>query len=215
MTPKEKADELYVGYWHLTNDSRIAIDEILNFNPINQIIINFVSTSIQSIIEFEELGTEEKNIQIYIATERSFAKNREILIKHKLLKVLLPNWNDPSKMISTLVQIDNYLNHKYKDLIRRKVAQMVPPFNLIRDLVLENSKDLEKIIEDKEQLKIEINKILNTKYSETKEKVIRATKRSIIYIFLTKMVLAILIEVPLDILFGSINYLVLSINIYF
>jgi hypothetical protein len=24
MTPKEKADELYVGYWYLTNDSRIA-----------------------------------------------------------------------------------------------------------------------------------------------------------------------------------------------
>jgi hypothetical protein len=39
MTPKEKADELYVGYWYLTNDSRIAkkcaliaIDEILNFD---------------------------------------------------------------------------------------------------------------------------------------------------------------------------------------
>ena len=36
MTPKEKADELYVGYWYLTNDSRIAkqcaliaVDEIL------------------------------------------------------------------------------------------------------------------------------------------------------------------------------------------
>jgi hypothetical protein len=36
MTPKEKADELYVGFWHLTNDSRIAkqcalipVDEIL------------------------------------------------------------------------------------------------------------------------------------------------------------------------------------------
>ena len=24
MTPKEKAEELYVGYWYLTNDSRIA-----------------------------------------------------------------------------------------------------------------------------------------------------------------------------------------------
>ena len=24
MTPKEKADELNVGYWYLTNDSRIA-----------------------------------------------------------------------------------------------------------------------------------------------------------------------------------------------
>ena len=37
MTPKEKADELNVGYWYLTNDSRIAkqcaliaVDEILN-----------------------------------------------------------------------------------------------------------------------------------------------------------------------------------------
>ena len=24
MTPKEKAEELYVGYWYLTNDSRIS-----------------------------------------------------------------------------------------------------------------------------------------------------------------------------------------------
>ena len=37
MTPKEKAEELYVGYWYLTNDSRIAkkcaliaVDEVKN-----------------------------------------------------------------------------------------------------------------------------------------------------------------------------------------
>ena len=37
MTPKEKAEELHVEYWHLTNDARlakqcalIAVDEILN-----------------------------------------------------------------------------------------------------------------------------------------------------------------------------------------
>lgn len=36
MTPKDKADEIYVGYWRLTNDSRIAkqcaliaVDEII------------------------------------------------------------------------------------------------------------------------------------------------------------------------------------------
>jgi hypothetical protein len=36
MTPKEKADELHVGYWRLTNDSRVArqcallaVDEII------------------------------------------------------------------------------------------------------------------------------------------------------------------------------------------
>jgi hypothetical protein len=37
MTPQEKADELHVGYWRLTNDSRIAkqcalmaVNEIIN-----------------------------------------------------------------------------------------------------------------------------------------------------------------------------------------
>ena len=36
MTPKEKADELYVGYWYLTNDSRIA--KQCTMIAINQII---------------------------------------------------------------------------------------------------------------------------------------------------------------------------------
>lgn len=40
MTPQEKADELYVGYWRLTNDSRIAkqcalmaVDELYRIAP--------------------------------------------------------------------------------------------------------------------------------------------------------------------------------------
>jgi hypothetical protein len=40
MTPKEKAEELYVGFWRLTNDSRIAkqcaliaVDEIMKAIP--------------------------------------------------------------------------------------------------------------------------------------------------------------------------------------
>jgi hypothetical protein len=40
MAPKEKADELHVGYWRLTNDSRIAkqcaliaVDELYRIAP--------------------------------------------------------------------------------------------------------------------------------------------------------------------------------------
>jgi hypothetical protein len=36
MTPEEKADELYVGYWRLTNDSRIAKQSALVL--VNEII---------------------------------------------------------------------------------------------------------------------------------------------------------------------------------
>ena len=43
QTPKEKAEELYVGYWYLTNDSRIAkqcaiiaVNEILRINSVDK-----------------------------------------------------------------------------------------------------------------------------------------------------------------------------------
>ncbi len=43
MTPKEKAEELNVGFWYLTNDSRIAkqcaliaVDEILSIKIVRK-----------------------------------------------------------------------------------------------------------------------------------------------------------------------------------
>lgn len=191
------------------------IDEILNFNPINQIVINFVSTTLESIIEFDEPDKVVKSIQIYIATERSFAKNNEILIKYKLLKVLLPKWSDSTKLFSTLTEIDSHLNYKLKDHLRRKVMQVVSPFNLIKDLVVEHTEDFLLLTNEKESLKTKIVEVLETKYKQTKNKVLRASTRSIIYIFLTKMVFAILIEVPFDILLGKVNFVVLGINILF
>lgn len=191
------------------------IDESLNFDPESQIVINYVSSTLESIIKFDEENKSTKSIQTYIATERSFARNSEILIRYKLLKALLPKWNDPVKLLQILDTIDGHLNYKHKDLIRRKVSQISAPFNLIRDLVTENTKELDELTNDSDKLNSKLTEILNKKYQETKDKVVRASKRSIVYIFLTKMVMAILIEIPFDILIGSINFVVLAINVLF
>lgn len=207
--------EKYRDFHELVGLCACEIDEILNFNPINQIIINYVSSVLNSIININEKDTVLKNIQIYIAVERSFAKNNEILIKYKLLKVLLPNWNDKTKLQTTLIKIDEYLNYKDRDILRRRVTQMSAPFNLIRDLIIQESDNLEELTSSKDNLKLKVVELIEKKYTETQSKVLRASQRSIIYIFLTKMVLAMMIEIPLDILLGKINYLVLSINVLF
>lgn len=200
------------------------IEENVSFNPINQILINFVSSSLLPRIDFNEDDMAIKSMQIYIATERSFAKNSEILISFRLLKVIYPTWKGPKVNLSesdlenlskTLLLIDDHLNYKFKDLLRRKVAQIVPPFNLIRELVENSPEDLEKITSNPEELEENAIEILELRYRQTHDKVMRASKRSIVYIFLTKMVLALLIEIPFDIFFGKIDYLVLGINILF
>lgn len=200
------------------------IEENVSFNPINQILINFVSSSILPRIDFDENDMATKSMQVYIATERSFAKNNEILISYRLLKVLNPNWKGPketfleedlSKLFETLTIIDNHLNYKYKDLLRRKVSQMAPPFNLIRELVENTPDSLKETISNPDVLVKKATEILEIRYRQTQDKVMRASKRSIIYIFLTKMILAISIEIPFDIIFGKLNYSVLAINILF
>ncbi len=209
LVPNSNKSSLLVGL------CACEIDESLNFEPENQIIINYVSSALESIIDFDENDKSIRSIQIYIAVERSFAKNSEILIRYKLLKVFLPKWNDTSKLFQVLDTIEGHLNYQYKDLLKRKVSQISPPFTLIKDFVLENIDNLDELTNDKKNLNEKLTETLLQKYNSTKSKVIRASKRSIVYIFLTKMVLALLIEIPFDILLGSINFVVLSINVLF
>lgn len=209
LIPNSNKSSLLVGL------CACEIDESLNFEPENQIIINYVSSALESIIDFDENDKSIRSIQIYIAVERSFAKNSEILIRYKLLKVFLPKWNDTSKLFQVLDTIEGHLNYQYKDLLKRKVSQISPPFTLIKDFVLENIDNLDELTNDKKILNEKLTETLLQKYNSTKSKVIRASKRSIVYIFLTKMVLALLIEIPFDILIGSINFVVLSINVLF
>lgn len=200
----------------LTGLCACEIDEILNFEPTNQILINYFVQILNKQIQIELTDERQKNIQIYIAVERGYAKNSEMLIRYKLLKALYPNWKkeDNSLMFSRLDEIENYLNYENRDLIRRKVVQMSPPLNLIRDFIITNKEKLTDDFDEK-YLIDNISPLLDERYKSTKDKLIRASKRSIIYIFLTKMVLAILIEIPFEILFGKINYFALLTNIVF
>lgn len=211
----KKIIEKYRDFEQLVGLCACEIDELLNFNPLDQIIINYVSQTLLTLVEIKELDEKNKQIQIYIATERCFAKSNEVLIKYKLLKVLLPNWNNKLKLHETLSIIDEYLNYKGKDRLRRSVSKLIPPFNLIKDLLIREQFNLSNIFENKDLLKDKLKDILEEKYVETKNKLIRATKRSIIYIFLTKVLLALVIEIPFDVIFGNVNYTALLINILF
>lgn len=189
------------------------IDESLAFNPFPQIMANYVFDSLNKRIDINESDIRVKNIILYIACERVFSKNDDISISYKLLKVLLPNWTDSSTLFQTLDEIDNFLNNPIGPILKRKITNLIPPFNLIRDLAHES--DFEKILKDPELLDKKSSELLNQKYIDASSKLLRASKRSIIYIFLTKMVFALLVEIPFELFFGRLNYFVLVINILF
>jgi hypothetical protein len=85
-------EERIIGEW-LLELAGCEIEESLVFNPFPQLLINFVSQSMQPRITI--IGEENervRDIQVYIAVERVFAKNSEMFISYHLLKAILPEW---------------------------------------------------------------------------------------------------------------------------
>jgi hypothetical protein len=209
----------------LLNLAGCEIEESLVFNPYPQLLINFVSESLQPRIKIAGTIDEKlKDIQVYIAVERAFAKNSEIFISYHLLKALLPEWfkvesseakNIFPKLLETKKEVDRNLTFPVAAEVKREISRMTAPFNVIREMVIRNPEMFLKSVESKEEFKKSASELLTKLYAENRGKSIRASTRSIIYIFLTKMVLAVALELPFDLLVGRANYMALAINLIF
>ncbi|MCX6704642.1 MAG: hypothetical protein NTZ07_04360 [Candidatus Woesebacteria bacterium] len=201
------------------------IEENLVFNPYPQLLINFVSGSMQSRIKIAgEAGDRVRDIQVYIATERVFAKNSEIFITYHLLKAMLPGWfgnksGDAGRLFPILLEtkkeIDCDLQYLLAPDIKREITKFIAPFNVIREMVIRNPGGFEKSVADKEAFGVSAKETLEELYKENRGRLMRASTRSIIYIFLTKMIFGLALELPFDIFVGKTNYIALVINLIF
>lgn len=201
------------------------IEEHLVPKSTAQLLINYVYQTLRPRIEFpEEKDQQTKDFQVYIAVERSFAQNNELLISYRLLKIFFPEWIKAQaektadlfpKLTESYRLINNQLNYYLKDQIRRIVSRRVPPFNLIRDLIEQSPQEFIETVGDEKVLEDKAVDMLLERYHETSSKLVRAAQRSIIYIFLTKMVFALLLEYPVDLYLGKTNYKALAINAIF
>jgi len=225
----------YSAAFSLTKDKELSewlldlagceIEESLVFNPYPQLLINFVSQSMQSRIKISGEGEDRiRDIQVYIATERVFAKNSEIFITYHLLKALLPGWfgnksGDTGKLFPVLLttkkEIDRDLQYPLAPDIKREITKYIAPFNVIREMVIRNPENFEKRVADKETFSVSAKETLEELYKENRGRLMRASTRSIIYIFLTKMIFGLALELPFDIFVGKTNYIALIINLIF
>ena len=213
-----------LGEW-LLDLAGCEIEESLVFNPYPQLLINFVSGSMQSRIKIFGVEDERvRDIQVYIATERVFAKNSEIFIAYHLLKAMIPGWFGKKSddvagffptLLSTKKEIDRDLAYPLAPDIRREVTKVIAPFNVIREMVVRNPENFEKNVADKEAFGILAKETLEELYKENRGRLMRASTRSIIYIFLTKMIFGLSLELPFDIFVGKTNYIALGINLIF
>jgi hypothetical protein len=113
--------------------------------------------------------------------------------------------------------INDQVSHPLAGQLNRLISRYNICFTILTDVIKDDPVGVYEMSQiDPLAFPRTIKKYCNRRYQSSKKKLRRAAIRSIIYIFITKMVLVVILEVPFTLWFGqTLNYLSLAINVSF
>ncbi|HCR81429.1 hypothetical protein A2875_02600 [Candidatus Gottesmanbacteria bacterium RIFCSPHIGHO2_01_FULL_46_14] len=199
------------------------IEETIVSPKKREALVNFLYQAVRPKITIPAKPAEFSNMQTYIAVERSYAQSDDALILYHLIRITQPSWQelqtppeaDAHSFLGTLSLSQAALRDPIAESVTRYVRRQVPPFLILRDVFLEQS-NIRALIENQALFEQKLAQTATRRYLEIGAKVRRAVVRSIIYIFLTKMIFALALEAPVDIFITKrIAYIPLAINTLF
>lgn len=185
----------------------------------------FIYQILRQKIKIEELTEEKKDAYFLVAIEKVFQKSDKPYIHYHLFTTFYKPLSDFSNkelekfsvdLPKIFKKIDEITNNSYVDNLIKFVRKQLPPFIILFSLIKNKFKNIEEILTNKEKLWIEVDQICREKYQKLKERVKNLAIRSFIYILLTKMIFALILEFPLSKYFyGQVEYQSILINTLF
>ncbi len=171
----------------------------------------------------DDLSDHEKSIQMYLAVHRALTKSDEHIMRYHLLLREFPAWrNADEAMVAVFAEkfwhlyqeVEKHLQFPDRFALYRTMQKQIAPFEILKELIVREKDSAETILKDPAATEQKVREICQIRYAQIQTKVRRGTVRSIIYIFITKVVFALLIEIPYDIMvIGNLEYLPLAINV--
>lgn len=203
------------------------IEEVLNPSEKREAFTNYVYQILRPNVSKADFDSEvERDTQVYIAVERAFAHSDDAMIRYHLLKLMIPeitkvNWKTAAdsllpSLYAVYKDIEKALNHPFTDKVRNTIKKQIASFLILRDIFEQNSHSIEAILSDETKLKHKVDEVCRKRYDESGGRLRRTAIRSFIYILLTKVILAMLIELPYDqYVLHQISYFPIIVNVVF
>ncbi len=176
-------------------------------------------------IKGDGLTIREKNVQLYIAIHKDLVVSDENIINFHLFQLYFPDWSQADERLVAYVAdkfpsiyhgIKEHLKYPDGSKIRIAMRKELAIFKILKDIIFNPDLDLTELIADPELLKLEATKSLDAMNKRIRSKIRRSSVRAIFYIFLTKMVLAVILEYPYDlIVMHHVKWIPLAINVFF
>jgi len=205
------------------------IEEILD-PPIKQIsLLDYAFQSMserielsQSAIEKYQLTNEEKNTLIYIACQKSLLKFDEPLIAYHLFKLQYPNWKElgenqnyvAKNIYSIKKNIEKEFNHPAMSQFYEICKKYNAAYLVLGDVITDDQIQADKLLQNPEEFEKAIAAAYDKREKIVKKRVKRAAFYATLSIFLSKVLIVLALEIPLDKYFeGGFSYSSLLINV--
>ncbi len=237
----EKYDLLYTGvenqkgfqsalglYDWIVNLAACELEETLV--PANKMkaLVRFMFDEVKARIEIvshNELSEEEKSLQLFLAVNRSLVKSDKPMLEYLILKLWYADWkNDYHLFLPQFIDqifvikqaINSQINHRLANKLLQACRRYAMMIIILRDVIYEDIRNAENLADDPKLLESKIREVCQTKYSETKRRLKTQIFRAIIYVFLTKMLIAMIVEIPFDMyLLHTFSWIAAAVNVAF
>lgn len=191
----------------------VAIERILQPQPTNDSLIGFAFNHYAEAIErknFAELSEDDFNIAVFCASMRSIFNSDQATTMSVWLSLTLKSGTSIQDFVKACEQVDKWFDAPQTNKLGRIINRYGAPVRSINEVVqsnpeitLNNSRDFMQLLEE----------TVVTQYSITQNKLQKSVKRAVIFIFLTKLLTGIAIEIPYDLfIFGKIAYIPFAIT---
>lgn len=190
-------------------------------------LIEYMAESMKEKIEIKgvQLTEEEKTQQIYVAVQKALFKMDNAFITYTLLKKMYHDWKALSKnnpllqeitinIYSIWNKIEKIFKHPLTERLYRVCERYDTPYLIVGDVISENPEKAAEEIKNPEALESKIKWAYNKRQSTLGRRIQRAAIYATLSIFVTKILLATLIEIPFDkYVTGEFSPFVLGLNI--
>ncbi|MFN4212941.1 MAG: hypothetical protein ACK4FL_03205 [Microgenomates group bacterium] len=185
----------------------------------------FIYQVLRKKIKIEGLSEQQKDAFFLVAIEKVYRKSDKPYQRYHLFTTFYKPLNKYSleelkkfayKLTNVFKKIDEMIANPYVDGLIKFARKQLPPFLILFDIIKLKFNDIDNLLTNKEQLWSEVDLVCREKYQQLGKRISNLAIKSFIYILLTKMLFALILEYPLSrYIYGEVNNTSIIINSLF
>ncbi len=168
-------------------------------------------------------SAQEIDIQLYAACRRALVGSDNEMLAHALWLMYVPEWDTEAAPRSLAARVPSITDAIARDLqnplqwqLVRKLKNESIYFYVIRELLSQHGEGARLILENEKRLEEFTTQFLDKKYEKENQRIQSSGVRAVFYLFLTKMAVALAIEVPYELWYlQKLDYFPLAANALF